>query len=255
MLWYKSWLDTRWRFLIGLAILIVVAAGTVFDYLAVVRVMPTARTIDAGGELGRRIKDALEIQRDYRGFIWWQWFRQNLTQIGTLFAVLLGSGGLLSRGWGGAPLFMLSLPASRNQLFGVRAATGLVELLVLVLVPTLLLALLSPAIGQSYALGEALVHIVCLFITAAAFFSLTFLLSTLFNDPWRPLLIGCLAAVLLAAAELTVPDFSSYGIFRVMSGEAYFRSGQLPWAGLLASLGLSAVMLLTAARNVARQDF
>jgi hypothetical protein len=80
-------------------------------------------------------------------------------------------------------------------------------------------------------------------------------LSTLFNDPWRPLLIGCLVAVLLAAIELTVPDLSSYGIFRVMSGEAYFRTGRLPWLGLLASMGLSAAMLYTAARNVARQDF
>ena len=51
----------------------------------------------------------------------------------TLFAVLLGTGGLLSQASGGGALFTLSLPVSRNRLLGVRAATGLAELLVLAL--------------------------------------------------------------------------------------------------------------------------
>ena len=29
MLWYKSWLETRWRFLIGLVLLMLSACGTV----------------------------------------------------------------------------------------------------------------------------------------------------------------------------------------------------------------------------------
>jgi len=42
MLWYKSWLETRWRFLIGLVLLMIVAAGTVFDYPAVAKLAPLA---------------------------------------------------------------------------------------------------------------------------------------------------------------------------------------------------------------------
>ena len=255
MLWYKSWLETRWRFLIGLALLTIVATGTIIDYQAVIRLMPVARTIDLGGELGRRIKEAVEIQRDYRGFVWWQWFRQNLTQMGTLFAVILGSGGLLSRSSDGAPLFTLSLPASRNRLLGVRAATGLGEFLVLAVVPSLLIPLLSPTIGQRYGVGDALVHSVCLFVAGTAFYSLAFLLSTVFGDHWRPLLIAGFVAVVLAACELTIEVLGRYGIFRVMSAEAYFRSGELPWLGLLASAALSMVMLYGAVKNVARQDF
>src|SRR5260370_15354436 len=32
MLWYKSWLETRWRFLIGLVLLLFSALSTVFTY-------------------------------------------------------------------------------------------------------------------------------------------------------------------------------------------------------------------------------
>ena len=52
MLWYKSWLETRWRFLIGLALLILMACGAVFGYPAVQELMPMAAQSDAKGPLG-----------------------------------------------------------------------------------------------------------------------------------------------------------------------------------------------------------
>ena len=89
MFWYKSWLETRWRFGIGLALLMVLAVGVVFDYPAVQKLMPLARNadLDAGGTLSGLIRQAAETQRDYRGYVWWQWYRQNLTQTWTVFAV------------------------------------------------------------------------------------------------------------------------------------------------------------------------
>ena len=254
MLWYKSWLDTRWRFLIGFGVLLVMACGTVFDYLAVQKLMPMARSIDASSELGRRVKDAVEIQREFRGFVWLQWFRQNLTQAGTLLAVLLGSGGLLSRASGGA-LFTLSLPVTRRELLTARAATGLAELLALALVPSLLIPLLAPTIGQSYSVLDALVHGFCLFVVAAVFFSLAFLLSTAFDDLWRPLLIACAVAVVLGVIELAAGDRAWFGPFHVMSAESYFRSGSIPWMGLIATTTVTAGMLYTATVSIAQRDF
>ena len=87
------------------------------------------------------------------------------------------------------------------------------------------------------------------------FFSLAFLLSTVFSDVWRPLLIVLCVAVVLALVEQFFRDLSRYSLFRVMSGEAYFRGGGLPWLGLLASAAVSAAMLYAATRNIARQDF
>jgi hypothetical protein len=255
MLWYKSWLETRWRFLIGLALLILSAAGAVFAYPKVMQLMPLVPSIDVSGALGRRIREGAELVRTYRGYVWSQFLRQNMTQMLTLFAVLLGTGGLLSQTSGGGALFTLSLPASRSRLLGVRAATGLAELLALAFVPALLLPALSPAIGQTYGIGDALVHGTCLFIAGTMFFSLAFVLSTVFGDVWRPALIACGVAMVLSLGDpfLSVP--SGYSVFRLMNGEVYFRGGGLPWPGLLASAAASAAMLYGAARNIARQDF
>ena len=232
------------------------ACSTVFIYPQVLRLLPLASAkADIGGEIGRRVTEAFDLASNYRGYVWSQWFRQNMMQMWTLFAVLLGTGGLLSQASGGAALFTLSLPVSRNRVLGVRAATGLGELLVLAFVPSLVIPLLSPTVGGSYGVGAVLVHGVCLFVAGSAFFSLAFLLSTVFGDIWRPLLIACGVALVLALCETVVRGLAPYGIFHVMSAEVYFRTGGVPWLGLLVSAALSAAMLYVAAINIARRDF
>jgi ABC-2 type transport system permease protein len=255
MLWYKSWLETRWRFVIGLVLLMCSAAAIVFTYPAVRELMPLVPTSRATGEIGRRIRESAELVREYPGYVWSQWFRQNFTQLGTIFAVLLGTGGVLSQSSGGAALFTLSLPVSRYRVLAIRAAAGLAQWLVLAIVPSLLIPLLSPAVGETYSVGNALVHAICLFIAGAVFFSLACLLSTVFEDLWRPLLIALGIAAALALAEQVSRDVSRFSIFPVMSAESFFRTGELPWQGLLASVALSASLLYGAAINIARRDF
>jgi ABC-2 type transport system permease protein len=250
MIWYKFWLETRWRFFIGLALLICAAGGIVLTYPRVRELLPMVPEIQVGGELGRRIRETAELSREYRGHVWSQGFRQNFAQTGTLFAVLLGTGGLVS----GGALFTLSLPISRRRLLGVRAATGLAEWLMLALIPALLIPLLSPAVGETYSLRSALVHAACLFTAGAVFFSFALLLSTIFTDLWRPLLIALTVAVVLGILE-ALSNLSRYGLFNVMSGATYFRTGALPWTGLLSSAAVSAALLYAAARNIANRDF
>lgn len=255
MLWYKSWLDTRWRFLVGLGLLMFLAVGVVVGYPAAASLMPLAEAIDGRGPLGRVIREAVELQRDFRGFVWYQWVRQNLTQTWTLFAVLLGSGGLLAHASGGAARFTLSLAVSRNQVLWTRAATGLAELLVLAVVPFLVIPLLSPAIGETYGIGDVFVHGACLFVAGSAFFSLAFFLSTMFADLWRPLLIACAIAMVVALVEQLAGGGFRYGVFGAMTAQTYFRDAALPWPGLLASATVSAAVFYGAATNFARQDF
>jgi ABC-type transport system involved in multi-copper enzyme maturation permease subunit len=253
MLWYKSWIETRWRFLIGLALLACSAAGIVLAYPKMRELMAMAPEFDVGGEIGRQIRESVELARDYRGYVWSQWFVKSLPQMWVLFAALLGTGALAQSG--GGTLFTLSLPVSRRRLLAIRAATGLIELFALALVPALLIPVLSPAVGQSYGLGAALVHALCLFVAGSVFFGLAFLLSTVFSDVWRPWLIVLCAALGIGLIDQVVPGAWGYSIFRVMSAETYFRGGGLPWLGLLASAAVSVAAFHAATVNIARRDF
>ena len=255
MLWYKSWLETRWRFVIGLGLLMFSAAATVLAYPQVLKLLPTMPPPSADGEFARRIAEAAELMRDYRGYVWSEWFHGNMPKYWTLFAVLLGTGGLLSQVSAGGGLYTLSLPATRTRLLTTRLMTALGQLFVLAIIPAIVVPLSSPAIGQRYSVGAALIHSACLYIAGTVLFSLTVLLSTVFGDVWRPPLIVLCAAVVLSVAEQFSPALERYGLFRVMSAEQYFRSGTLPWLGLLISAALSAALLYAATRRIARQDF
>lgn len=255
MLWYTSLLETRSRFLIGLVILLMSVFGTVYAYPRVEQVLATVPASAIGGDslIASRLKEIAELSSTYRGYVWAQALRQNVTQMLSLFAVLLGAGGLLSQARG--TLFTLSLPVSRDRLLGVRAATGLAQLAVLAFAPLLLLPLISPAIGQHYGVADTIVHGLCFFVAGAVLFSAACLLSTVFHDQWRPILIVCLFAAVLGIVEPFFSEFSRYSLFGIMNGESYFRGAGVPWLGLLASAAVSAAMLFAASRNLARQDF
>jgi len=255
MLWYKAWLETRWRFLTGLGLLACSAGAIVFLYPQVTKLVPMASTVDTSGGLGRRIAEATALVRSYRGYIWSQWFSQNMRQLWALFSVLLGTGGLLAQTLGGGALFTLSLPVSRGRLLAVRAATALAELGILAIVPSLLLPLLSPAVGQTYSFADALVHGACMFVAGSTLFSLTFLLSTVFSDVWRPPLIALAFAILMALVREVVGGPSSASLLGIMTAESYFRGDGIPWLGLLGTAAASAAMLYAATLNIARQDF
>ncbi len=166
--------------------------------------------------------------------------------------MLLGIASLFSPSRGA--LFTLSLPISRPRLIGVRAAAGLAELFALAFVPSLLVPLLAPAIRQRYSVVDAVVHAFCFFIAVALFFSLALLLSTIFSDPWRPLLIALGLAIAIGLVEQFLPA-QVPGVFRVMSGESWFREGRLPWPGLAVTAAISTAIYYAAMRNLARRDF
>src|SRR5262249_60739154 len=97
----------------------------VFGYPRVTRLIaanPQA-AIDPNTLVGQRLREAIELSRGFRGYVWVQWFRQSMVQSVTLLAILLGSGGVMTHG--GGELYTLSLPVSRDRLLLVRAALGL----------------------------------------------------------------------------------------------------------------------------------
>jgi hypothetical protein len=201
------------------------------------------------GPLTAAIEEAVAIQRTFRGFVWYQWFDGNLMSLATLFAALLGTGSPLT---GRGVLFSLALPVSRTDWLVTRVATGLAELAVLTVVPSLVIAIAAPLVGQHYGFGDALVHSIALFLVSSLFFALAVLLSTLFSDLWRPLLLTCAAALVVGTVDYVLP---SGGLFAVMSAQLYFETGSLPLIGLLVSVAASAALLYAARWKLTHRDF
>lgn len=254
MLWHKAWSDTRWRCVAGVAVLLLSAMGTVFGFpLVAGRVMSIGEVAPGGGLVSEAIREALELSRTFGGYVWMNAFSQNLSELGMLFAVLLGSGGLRSEAVG--TLYTLSLPFSRRAFMTTRAAVGLLELLAITMIPAIAISLLAPAVGEWFPIAAAIVHGVCLFAGAAVFFGLTFWLSTMFPDPWRPGLIAFGAGTVIGLCEAFLFRSQPWGLFNVASGARYFRGDGVPWLGLLILAGVAALLVHRAIVAVERHDY
>lgn len=255
-LWNKVWLETRWRFIAGVVLLTMLAGAKVFEWVATEHLLPQVNadliSSNASGFVAAAIRDAIDVQSEFRGFIWYRAFRDNLTGLGIVFAVLLGCGGLVSETSKGSALFTLSLPVSRRELFTARAGVGLAQCFAVAMIPPLTLPILAPAIGQQFGIVDALAHGLCLFVGGALFFSLATYLSTLIADIWRPLVIALAIACAVAIASFAVPQLNVFG---VMNGETYYRTGALPWTGLLASAVVATALLYSASETLERRDF
>jgi len=253
MLWQHAFLETRWRFLIGLVVVSVSAAFMALSYPQVAAL--TQSVIPAPGtSLGREVAESIELSKTYGGYLWSQWFTQNGAALGTFFAVIIGTGGLLSQ-TAAARLFTLSLPVSRQQLLGARAATGLAQVAVLSLLPALVIVVTSPLIAKSFPLLDALAYALCVFAGSAVFFSLAFLLSSFFANVWTPVVLALCAGPALGALDQITGSMGAFSLRQMMHGDSYFYGHGLPWPMLLASTGLSLALLYAGSRLIARKDF
>jgi hypothetical protein len=254
MLWYKSWLDTRWRFVLALVVLLVLACGTVVSFPTVQKLVAAVdpATVTADESLRQELQESLEASRTFRGYAWSQWFAGNFPALLVLAAALLGSGSPLVKSGSGA-LFSLALPVTRGRWIGTRAGLGIAELFVVAFAPSVALAALAPLVGEQLAVSEAIVHGFFAFVGAGLFFSVAVFLSTLFNDVWRPLLLTCLAWVAVVAIGTVLPE--GRGLYAAMMGRSYFYGGPLPWPELLAAAAAAPALVYAAAANVERRDF
>ena len=64
MLWQKFWIEARWRFLAGLAVLVCSAVAVVVEWPTVQRLLPLALRPEIGGDLGRRGRQMRGLRRD-----------------------------------------------------------------------------------------------------------------------------------------------------------------------------------------------
>jgi len=255
MLWKKSWWETRWLFLIGLAA-IFLAYGLAFGWGDYDATRWSAR-LQRSLSLSESERQALN---NYQGHTWALWYKTLFNFIWADFAVIMGSVCLMTAcPWmpsqGSAGLFTFSLPVSRRKVLLSQAAVGLGEMFLFALIPSLLLPIIARFHGQWFSWSESLIYTLLMIFGGAVLFCFAFLLTVILGN-----YLGAFILVEAVIFALYLPFIGFFGtrpwwnILGVMAGESYFYHGRIPWLGLLISLILSAVFIFTAIRIYERRD-
>jgi ABC-2 type transport system permease protein len=261
MLWYKAWLETRSRFLLGI---VLVSAVTMFFVLAhpfMIRQWQSDLVLHPDWPEPHWFRRALA---DYPYFLWHFLYAELLQNAWVLSAILLGLGGIAREAVQGTAGFTLSLPVSRRSLLAVRTVVAGAELVVLGFLPAILLPLGSALAGRSYPFASGLAHSALMVGGGLGFFGLTVLLSTVLRDEHTPMLIGVSAAALLffvlqpyAGDALRRPIWARIlDLPGLMAGPPDLASpGDVPWFGLVLSFSFTTLLLVASFRVSVTRDY
>jgi ABC-type transport system involved in multi-copper enzyme maturation permease subunit len=249
MLWYKAWRESRIRFLLSAAVLVFLSVGLM--YRARTGFPPSERP-----------------DLPYSAWVWANIYGNLNPTVFIILTMILGLGGLQRERPVGTSAFTLTLPVTRFYLVAVRAVTGLVQVLILSLIPALLIPTLSPIIArQSYPETQALQFALLFVSWGAVAFGIGFLWSSLFSGEFTGTALCVITPVvykIFAENNSTLQRYPATNYANFMSGfrMPYVHSpvkvlidGPLPWGNLLILALVTLAFIACAARVTCYQDF
>ena len=226
MLWYKAWLETRWRFgfTIGSMMLLWLKGPLL-------------------GVAPERLWRSLGLES---------------ALLYCFAALFLAGAGINSQttyaatsGFHGSMLFTLSLPVSRRRLFLVRAGLGAIETCVFAAIMAGSTLFRGP--GATSAL-QACQYLTRAIVCTMAVYALSTLLACLLDEMWQ--FTGaclCLGAFWLLQSKSALA--SEFSPLRGMSLWSYPATAPMPWAPIVASVAFTGVLLYTSVLVLQRKEF
>jgi ABC-type transport system involved in multi-copper enzyme maturation permease subunit len=247
MLWYKFWLEGRFRFLI--------ASFWMIAYCALI--MPLLVLIPA------LHAHAPRLTQSYIELINTNVYYNAPVLFFLVFATLFGVGGLSRERSGGSAAFTLSFPVSRSRIVATGAAVGLIQTGFLALSPAVVVMCLSYALHCYYPLLQALEYCALWLPCGAICFSVALAISNAVRDDHAAYAISIgsfLVYLVLVLSRLHIPP--QFNLLRIMSGERMPYSGHelaligpLPWELLSVIALLALALIVISCHLVQRQDF
>lgn len=238
MLWYKTWLETRSRFVIALVGCVAFCLMWVVEF--------GKEIVASRGQAG--LFDLFHSVQAGLSFCW------------VLAVTFLMMGGLLQEKIVGASSFTLALPVSRLRLMSARFGMGFVQAITLAVVPWIGMITYAAVAGYHYPLRQACFHVFLLLSGGVVFVTIAFLISSLVEGQYTaPVVSIGVSAVLVYA--LRGEKLAPYNPGRMMAGSDGFSwrtglfIGHAPFLQA-AAFSLVAALLFTISVNaIQRRNF
>jgi len=233
MLWFKAWLEVRWRFFF-------MVGSILFVWLTPMWI--TATGVHSGVPAARL------------------WMAIQLASV-LLFiftAIYLAGSGINTQGiytftpgFHGSMLFTLSLPISRRRLLFVRVGLGALQTCILVAIMAVYIVHLRP---ESTSALQALIYLTRTIVCTMAIYAFSVLLSCVLDEIWQVTgaFIFWTAVFLLQAKFDWVARISP---LRGMSLNCYPITAPMPWEAVLGSLALAVLLLWASVLVVQRKEY
>lgn len=246
-MWKKEIRAGRWKFAAGMSILMLAAisAPLIFDYtIKLMDITPIPEF--ARGQVAQL--------KDFRFFVWSQWFGKSLTQMGTMIAVIFGAGLVSSEVSRKTIQFMLSKPIRREDIFTVKYIVNLVNLALLTVLSSLALYITLLAVNRTYPAVNMIEQTILAVAGLSVVYSLAVYFSSVFDQSLRSALASIFTVFLLYIPG-SIPLMGKYSLFYQMSGPALYSGKGFPWVTMLIFAAISTVLYYLGRKRFVNRDF
>jgi len=230
MLWYKGWLETRFKLLSAACLLV-----GFLTFFSVAKAPPQAKPV-------------LQVILFAK------------SQLAFFFMVLSGAGIATQpafqaiKGLHGSTLFTLSMPVSRLRLLTVRSSLGFLQVSALIVAMCGGLWRVVPGLKNVVTGGEMGEYAITLIFIASTFYFISVLLATFLDDIWR-IWGGMIAYGALWGLSSWVALPAAVDIFRAIGDGSPLSAHAMPWPPMVFSLALSAILFFGALKIAQAREY
>jgi hypothetical protein len=238
MLWYKAWLETRSRFLISLLGMVAICSLWTFHLE----------------------KDALDsTTSEYYNYVILD-SHSMLVMMWVLAVTLIMMGGLLREQATGVSAFTLALPVSRMRLITVRIGMGVMQAVLLAIVPWGAIFSIACIFGKTHSISQAAFYLVLLLGGGLLFFAMAVLASSVVGGEYTAPLVSYGIAI-ATAVGFSSRSLRPYDPWRFMLGSEYLNPRTsllvwpIPWLQAAGYIFLAGLVLVISVKVVQRREF
>jgi len=246
MLLYKFWLESRFRFLCGLSLVIATISHTVLFAPNTLRLVQQQMPWEHMG---------------FAQYLWLAIYNGSLLAAWIILAVVLSSRGLRKEHSLGVSAFTLSLPVRRRSILRTQSLVALAELVALGVVPAFLIPGLSHLVGLTFPMAQAFRYAALLVCPGVVFHGWSLLLTQWTGSEPASLTISLSSIGTFFVLVKRIHALDRLDIFDIMSGadlldrHTFFLHGPLPWMTFSIALALLAGMVWLSMVRIERHDF
>ncbi|MHB9094898.1 MAG: ABC transporter permease [Eubacteriales bacterium] len=245
-LWNKEFRAGRLKFLAGLAVLTITAVSLPFIQDYTIRLMEK-------NPLPEFATGQLVFLKDFRYWMWSQWFGKNLVQIGSIIAIVFGAGIISSEVSDKTIQFLLSKPVRRQEVFTIKYVVSLIYLALAVAVSSIAAYVAALSTGHHFPTGEFLQYIFVAIAGLGVVFSIAVYLSTVFDRTLKSVVGSMLIAVALSAPGY-IPALAKYSLYLQMSGYTIFSGAGFPVIPVILLVVISVGLHILGRKRFSRRD-
>jgi hypothetical protein len=233
MLWFKAWLEVRWRFAFMVGSILLVWLSPL--WIGTTGVQP--------GVAAPRLWMAIQLGSVLLCIVTAIFLAGSGVNSQTLYAA--------TTGFHGSMFFTLSLPVSRRRLLFVRAGLGAILTCMLVVIMAGYILHLRPEATSAL---QAMVYLTRVIACTLPIYALAVLLACVLDEMWQ-FMGACFLWVAVFLLQSRFEIISKVSPLRGMSLNCYPITAPMPWAPVTASLVLTGVFLWLSVAVLQRKEY